>query len=51
MPPSWLNATRCSTPTVYAVRLCLKPRKLNQRRGDLLLTRLLDHLDEPLSGL
>ena len=27
------------------------PRKLNQRRGDLLLTRLLDHLDEHFSRL
>jgi len=24
MPPAWLNATRCSTPTVYAVRLGLR---------------------------
>jgi hypothetical protein len=28
MPPSWLNATRCSTPTVYAVRLGLEPAKI-----------------------
>ena len=26
MPPSWLNATRCSTPTVYAVRLGAQAR-------------------------
>lgn len=32
MPPSWLNATRCSTPTVYAVRLCHKSVEIETKR-------------------
>src|SRR5271157_1073195 len=32
MPPSWLNATRCSTQTVYAVRLCHKSVEIETKR-------------------